>query len=131
MVRDSIASDYPSRAELEATGARDVAPGECWAFRDHRTQEQVMALHIQDLDYLRAGWQKVVDNGQYGRTIYVFKVGNQLQAVTNKASGVGELVETITAKTPLVVEPATNTHGFNRSEPANFGVNYEGIGEKL
>lgn len=30
-----------------------------------------VALHIDDLDYLRAGWQKVVDAGQYGNTIYV------------------------------------------------------------
>ncbi len=57
-----------------------------------------MTLHIQDLKYLREGWQKVVDNGQYGRTIYVFQIGNAVQAVTNKAQGVGVLIETIVAQ---------------------------------
>jgi hypothetical protein len=90
-----------------------------------------MSLHISDIEYLRAGWQKVVDGGQYGSTIYVFKIGDKLNAHTNKNQGVGVLIETITAAVPgsvAVVDRAA--HGLN-SEPANFGVTYEGNGEKL
>lgn len=92
-----------------------------------------MSYHVQDLEYLRVGWQKVVDNGQYGSTIYVFQNADRLHAFTNRAQGAGmKLVETITAAKPLT--PAVvgdNPHGLNRSEPANFGVNYEGNGGKL
>jgi hypothetical protein len=94
---------------------------------DHRGAER-LSLHINDLEYLRAGWQKVVNHGQYGNTIYVFRYdGTKVMAVINKNQGVGELIETIVAATtancPVVPSDA---HGNNRSEPVNYDVQYEG-----
>lgn len=74
-----------------------------------------MALHIQDLDYLRAGWQKVVNAGQYGSKIYVFRYdGGKVMAVTNKSQGVGELIEVIEAPGAASEEPASRVspHGL-------------------
>ena len=52
------------------------------------------------LQDLIAGWQKIVDRGQYGDTIYVFKSDTPLgySAVTNKGQAIGPIIHTITAK---------------------------------
>lgn len=35
------AADQTTVADVATRAARDVAPGDCWAFRDHRTLAQV------------------------------------------------------------------------------------------
>lgn len=89
-----------------------------------------MALHIQDIEHLRVGWQKVVDCGQYGNVIYVFRVNkDQLMAVTNKAQGVGELLETIHASKPAQ-EDTADDFGQRTGEiiAPNYAVQYEKTG---
>lgn len=74
----------------------------------------------ESLEDMRVGWQKVAD--RYSMTIYVFKfthtiTGDQpnYMAVTNRAQGMGELVETLTPAT--VAEPAPQ-HGVYEIEAA-------------
>lgn len=97
-----------------------------------------MTLAMRDLTYMRVGWQKVCDEGRYCTTIYVFRDGDRISGVTNRNSGVGELIETITQR-PLAESRSIETakqeaavrgsHGLGPNAPAEFGVTYEGTGK--
>ncbi len=109
MVRDSIASDYPSRAELEATGARDVAPGKSWAFKEHKTMADIERTRKQAAELANA------------LGISLFLLGGKIRQ--KDAPGAERFDPPSREK--------LKDHGLGNAEPANFGVNYEGIGEKL
>lgn len=66
----------------------------------------------EPLDDLRVGWQKIAD--RYHLTVFVFRVGKQFAAVTNRAQVVGEVVETIEPQS--AVEPAPNHGRFSHLE---------------
>jgi hypothetical protein len=84
-----------------------------------------MSLDIRDLEYLRVGWQKVVDCGKYGNTIYVFRVGDRLSAVTNRSQGVGDLLEEIHAAKPAT--PPGKDAMPVKGAPADYSVLYDGV----
>jgi hypothetical protein len=82
-----------------------------------------------DLPYeaLRAGWQKVAD--RYApMCVHVFRLADgRLVAVTNRAQGLGEFVETIAPTTDAegVPQPSGDAHGIG----AYAGLSYhEGSG---
>jgi hypothetical protein len=80
-----------------------------------------MTFQQQDLEHLRIGWQKVVDQRRYGTTIYVFEYHGQYTAVMNPNQGVGTLVEKIHARTPDTDKPALRDHGTS-AEPHDFAT---------
>jgi hypothetical protein len=84
-----------------------------------------LTLDIHDLEYLRVGWQKVVDCGKYGSTIYVFRVGDQLKAVTNRSQGIGELIEEIHAAAPVLAVDKDTLPA--KGGPADYTVLYDGV----
>lgn len=88
-----------------------------------------MSIEIADLEYLRAGYQKVADCGQYGRIFYIFRYGDKIMATNNRNNGVGELIETITARTPEPAAVAPGAHGLNRADAPDYSPQYESTGK--
>lgn len=52
-----------------------------------------MSLPAPLLKDLLVGWQKIADRHRW--TMYVFRAGEHVQAFTNQAQGIGELIHTI------------------------------------
>ena len=64
------------------------------------------------LEDMIVGWRKVLNQPQYRlRRLYVFKVGDQYQAFSNKNQGVGELIQTLERDTPLEELAPDPSHG--------------------